>query len=281
MSHSSRTDDSDDRYLLGHGEQEWQRLLHQHGVWRHTLLDSLAAHGIGLGARVLEAGCGNGALLADLADLVGAEGRAVGVEIDTGAAEDALRWAAAGRPWVEVRAGDLMQLDSVLGPEPPFDLVVSRWVLSFLPDPAAAVARLAEQLRPGGLLVVQDYDYDGIRVAPGEPIFDHLFHEVVPKAYARSGGDPFVACRLPAIYAEQGLELTAVEPHCLAGPPTSPVFGWAERFFRQHAPKLVAQGVFSEEQRRQLDAAWDRAHETPGCVFFSPIVVSVVGRKPA
>ena len=271
----------DERYLLGHGDQEWERLIHQHEVWRHTLLDALPRLGIGEGARILEAGCGNGALLADLAEVTGPEGRAVGVELDPGAAEGARRFATESRAWVEVRQGDLFELDQVLEDEPVFDLVVSRWVLSFLSKPKEAVASLVDRLEPGGLLLIQDYDYDGIRVEPGAPFFERLFRVLMPRAYGLHGGDPYIACKLPRIYAELGIELVELDPHCQAGPLDCPAAQWAERFFRQHAPNLVEQGALSEVEAEEMLAAWDEAHATPGAVFFSPLVVNVVGRKPA
>ena len=273
--------DQDERYLLGHGEEEWDRLNEQHLTWRHTLLDPLPRYrplpADGSGLRVLEAGCGNGALLADLADYAGPEGTAVGVELDPAAAGRARR-ANAERPWVEIREGDLLELDSLLG-NVTFDLVVSRWVLSFLSRPEAAVEQLAHRLAPGGVLVVQDYDYDGLRVYPGDPLFEKLFN-IMPEAYRQRGGDAWIACRLPALFEGSGLELLAVDPHCQAGPPSSPVFRWVERFFLQHDHTLVEGGLLTAEERQGLRAAWRGARETPGTVLFSPLVVNVVGRRP-
>ncbi|MEM8993873.1 MAG: methyltransferase domain-containing protein [Acidobacteriota bacterium] len=260
----------DPEYLLGHGQQEWQRLDDQHRVWRHTLLDSLGRLPLADDADVLEVGCGSGALLADLADLVG--GDAVGVEIDPAAAERArvvLGDAA------EVRRGDVLELD--LGRR--FDLVVARWVLSFLHQPKRAIERMAAHLEPGGILVVQDYNYDGLRVTPGDPALDRLF-EVVPEAYAHNGGDAWVTTHVPRLFAELDLQLVAVEPHCLAGGPSSPVFGWVETFFRHHIPTLVKDGLLTEGEAAAALGAWTAVRDVPGTVLFSPLVVNVIGRKP-
>lgn len=269
---AGRRPSPDDEYLLGHGQQEWQRLAEQHRVWRHTLLDSLGQLDLATAPHILEVGCGSGALLADLASLAGDGGRAVGVEIDPAAVERARR--ALGDA-ADVHQGDVLNLD--LGAR--FDLVVARWVLSFLRQPRQALERMVEHVRPGGLVVIQDYNYDCLRVTPGDPALDRLF-EVVPEAYAQHGGDAWVATQLPRLFAELDLELIAVEPHCLAGGPESPVFSWVEAFFRQHIPTLVTDGLLSDEEAENAFAAWTAVHDVPGTVIFSPLVVNVIGRKP-
>ena len=179
-------------------------------------------------------------------------------------------------PGAEVRRDDVLSLE--LGER--FDLVVARWVLSFLRQPRRALERMVAHVEPGGLVLVQDYDYDSIRVEPGDPAIDRLF-QLMPEAYVLRGGDAWLATRLPRLYAELGLELMTVEPRCLAGAPGSPVFGWVESFFRQHAWTLVEDGLLSaEEHARSLDA-WTAVQQVPGTVFFSPLVVAVAGRRPA
>ncbi len=268
---------TDAEYLLGHGEHEWDRLDEQHLVWRHTLLDALAPLGIGPGSRLLEVGCGNGVLLRDLASIVGPRGRAVGIERDPSAVARA-RQTLAELPWAEVRQDDLFELHPA-DPADAFDLVVARWVLAWLPTPERALAHLVPQLRPGGLLLVQDYDYDSIRLEPPQAALVHLF-EAMTQGYALNGGDVWCAVRLPRLYVEAGLELIEVEPHCKAGGPDSGVFRWAERFFRQHVQRLVDDGLLSAAERDASLTGWDTARATPGSVFFSPLVVNVVGRRP-
>ena len=262
----------DEKYLLGHDDEEWRRLAEQHGLWKPTLLDSLERLGVADGATILEVGCGSGVLLADLAALAGSTGRATGVELDEQAFAQARAKLGAN---ADVHRDDVMSLE--LGQS--FDLVVARWVLSFLPRPRLALERMLEHVRPGGLIVVQDYDYDGLRVTPGDPALDRLF-EVMPEAYAQHGGDAWIATQLPRLYAELGIELVAVEPHCFAGPPSSPVFRWVETFFRQHTATLVEDGLLTTEEREQSLAAWTAVHEVPGTVLFSPLVVNVIGRRP-
>ena len=139
------TDLSMSDYLLGHSDREWSRLAEQHHLWRDTLLEHLPDLE---GASVLEVGCGNGMLLADLAARVGPGGRCVGIERDPAAAAQAR----ARVPTATLHQGDLRLLP--LGG--PHDVIVARWVLSFLPDPAEIIVRLAGALGLGVLFFVNN-----------------------------------------------------------------------------------------------------------------------------
>jgi SAM-dependent methyltransferase len=92
--------------------------------------------------RALDVGCGAGGLMVRLSML----GWAVeGVEWDEAAA------AIARGTGHQVHAGNAMRLVPELGP---YDLVVLNHVIEHLQDPAAALARLAELLAPGGRIVL-------------------------------------------------------------------------------------------------------------------------------
>lgn len=97
------------------------------------------------GRRVLELGCGQGFMLARLEDRY----ETWGLDVAPYAVEQAARFAPRSRCAVaDVEAG--------LPPEVAaggFDLVVAKYVLEHLADPAAALVRIAGLLRPGGTLL--------------------------------------------------------------------------------------------------------------------------------
>lgn len=100
------------------------------------------------GERVLDVGCGNGALSLALAPLVGA---VVGLDISGPMlATAAGRAEAAGLSNVTFEKGDA-QVHRL--PEASFDAAVSRFGVMFFEDPAAAFANIRGMLRPGGRLV--------------------------------------------------------------------------------------------------------------------------------
>ncbi|GAA4682538.1 methyltransferase domain-containing protein [Pseudonocardia yuanmonensis] len=124
-------------------------------TFRHV--DSL---GIARGARVWEVGAGGPSVPRGLAARVGPDGLVVATDI----APEALT--AAEAPGLRVLRHDVTTDD----PPGTFDLVHARLVLTHLPRRHEALRRMAAALRPGGILLVEDFDID-LQPAPclGDP----------------------------------------------------------------------------------------------------------------
>jgi hypothetical protein len=56
----------------------------------------------------------------------------------------------------------------------PFDAVVGRYVLQFISDPSAAIARLSSHLHPGGVMFFHELDWAGARSSPTVPTYDRV-----------------------------------------------------------------------------------------------------------
>jgi len=113
--------------------------------------------GVKRGWSCLEAGAGSGSIAAWLSERVGHEGRVLATDIDT-------------RHLRHLRFGNLTVQDHDLRhaplPEGCFDLVHMRLVLIHLPNREQVLQRLASALKPGGLLVVEDFDSLSLRPDP-------------------------------------------------------------------------------------------------------------------
>lgn len=101
--------------------------------------------------RVLDVGCGPGALASRLARRVGAE-RIAAVD----PSESFVAACAARVPGADVRRGGAEELP---WPDGTFDAVLAQLVINFLPDPAAGVAECVRVTRPGGVLAACVWDY--------------------------------------------------------------------------------------------------------------------------
>lgn len=118
--------------------------VHDDGTIRQLL-----ARGVGEGWRCLEIGGGLGTITRWLADRVGPRGHVLATDIDTRFLDSI------ARENVEVRRHDILQ-DPL--PEAAFDLAYTRLVLEHLSDPDAALERMVKAVKPGGWLMVEDFE---------------------------------------------------------------------------------------------------------------------------
>lgn len=263
-------------YVLGTSEHELERLRFQNTVWGPVTERFLDRVGVPAGARVLDVGTGPGFALAALRERVGEGGSITALD----AAEDWTRHLEGeleARGWnnVILQRGDVRECD--LESEG-YDFIFMRWVLSFLPDPAALIQRLAGCLAPGGRLAIQDYNHEGLSLFPESAGFVSVV-QATRDYVAGEGGDLWVASRLPGYMRSAGLELVDYTPNVLCGGPDSPAFQWAHRFFPYHVARMVEAGVLSEADRSLFDREWRERREDPDAVFFSPIVMDCAGKR--
>jgi len=137
----------------------------------------------GAGGRWLELGAGEGAFTLALADLLGPTGRITAVDRDARALGRMRDEVAARFPETRIATvtGDFRQAV----PDGEFDGLLAANSLHFVTDPAAVLRDAAARLRPGGHVVVVEYDADR-----GNPWVPH----------------PFSARRFPEIAAAAGLQ---------------------------------------------------------------------------
>ncbi len=111
------------------------------------------------GEHGLDIGCGPGLLSCELARDVGPSGRVVGIDTSSDmvvvSAERARRSALAGR--TEFAVGDAVELHF---PAQNFDFATAVQVYEYVADLPRALSEAYRVLKPGGLLVVMDSDWD-------------------------------------------------------------------------------------------------------------------------
>lgn len=189
-------------YVHGYATPEQERLLAQAEHWRHRLIadgTSLAA-----GTRLLEVGCGVGAVLAVLAEeFPGID--VTGVDIEE-------RQLAFAREHLARRGIDaaLVHADGQQLPfaDGSFDHVWMMWFLEHLPDPLAALTEARRVLVAGGRITAIEVDYSTCRAEPSTDAIEALFATVVRGMDA--GGSSDAGTRLPGWLAEAGF--TQVDP---------------------------------------------------------------------
>ncbi len=264
-------------YLLGVNNQELERLRFQHSVWGPVTQRFLERLKVAPGWKCLDVGSGPGFVTMDLREMVGERGEVTALE-----PSDFYRQWLAGeakrRGWRNVRMLEGKAEDAEL-PADRYDLIFSRWVMSFVPDPKRFLARLLGALRPGGVIALEDYYYEGLSLYPRGGPFDRMA-DVVREYYRRGGGNPYVTGDLPGIFRERGLRLLEFSPVCLSGGPASGVMEWGHRFFTLHMPEMVDRGIVTREEGDAIIADWHAHRRNPDALFFSPLVVDVAAQRP-
>ncbi len=158
------------------------------------------------GMRVLDVGCGTGAITRGIAEAVGPGGYVVGVDRDPGLIERA-RAGAAVFANLRFETGDATSLAY----DAAFDVVTAARTLQWIADPGRAVRRMARAVAPGGWLVVLDYNHARNAWDPTPPAEFAAFYPRFLAWRASNGWDNDVADHLPALLEAAGL--TGSESH--------------------------------------------------------------------
>ena len=234
----------------------------------------LQSTGIGPGWRCLEIGGGGGSIASWLADCVGADGSVVATDIDPRFLD---RLSTPSRRQLSVQRHDVT-VDPL--PDETFDLIHARLVLQHLPTAATVLPKLVAAIRPGGWLVVEDFDPTFVDRAfpvfdPGTaPLVRRIFDGVGTLLETRGAG-PGWARGLHARFTAANLVDVSVEGHLEIRNGGSPGASIDVANLEQAGPALVAAG-----QIETADIERILAHLTdPAFTYSSPMMFCAVGRR--
>ncbi len=142
----------------------------------------VAAAEVAAGERVLDIGCGRGAVLRPAAHAVGPDGEVVGIDLAQGMVEQLRRYLQlAGVEHATVRHGDA---EAIGEPDGSFDVALGGFMIFFAPDPTIVLGELYRVLRPGGRVALSIFDGP-----PGFPWQGEVFRELLGEQPSRSGDE--------------------------------------------------------------------------------------------
>ncbi|WP_200308790.1 class I SAM-dependent methyltransferase [Streptomyces adelaidensis] len=192
------------RYLFDNADDQTRErfsvLESRYDPWSRKALENT---GVGPGWRCLEVGGGGGSLGDWLGERVGPDGEVLVTDLDP-------RWAVQRQLPANVR---LLTHDITRDPMPgdgDFDLVHARLVLLHLPERTRVLERLTGALRPGGWLVLEEFDcgWTPVLATPdGEAgaLFERV-HGALLEALGQAGAEPLWGRQVVGEMMRAGLE---------------------------------------------------------------------------
>ena len=202
-----------DGYVLGHTAAEMKRLAAQARLIDPITRRFLVSAGISEGMRVLDVGSGAGDVAILLTSLVGPNGEIVGTDPALTAIDAAeKRVSASSLMNVTFRHGD----PATMVFDKPFDAVVGRYVLQFISDPSAAIARLSDHLRPGGVMFFHELDWDGARSSPLVPTYARVCSWIM-RTIEAGGAQIRLGASLASLFERAGLPTPTLRLESLIG----------------------------------------------------------------
>jgi SAM-dependent methyltransferase len=231
------------------------------------------------GQDVLDVGCGPGTLTIETARRT-LPGRVVGLDVNPEMLAAAREASPPGAlPNLTFLEGDIRDG----GWEDEFDLVTAARVLQWIPDAERALAPVIAAARPGGLIVVLDYDHTRARWTRPPASWTRFYAAFL--AWRAAGRlDNAVIERLPGLFEGAGLRGIRVVPH------VSTVSAGEADFFRvagmwrlaadSRGRQMVAAGHLGEAERgAALDDYTDWMQSAAASVTLHE--ACVIGRRPA
>ena len=245
-------------YLLADQPSELERLQLQSRVWEPSgrrLLDEI---GEGSGARVLDVGCGAIGWLRLLSEWVGAEGEVVGTDID-----DALL--AAARQFVDTEGlGNVVLVKDDLFASKlessSFDLVHARFQIAPLGRGADQMSNHVRVLRPGGTVVLEEWDVSSWHFNPPVRALERLI-ELIGQSFVKSGGSVHVGLELLDLLRAFGIEGN-VRAEVVALPPRHPYLRLPLQFATALEERLLS--MVTADELEQIRREAEAELEEPG-----------------
>jgi SAM-dependent methyltransferase len=264
-------------YILGTDARELARLRFQHQAWVEQGYALWTRAGLRAGDTVLDLGCGPGFTSLELAHVVGAEGRVIARD-QSESFLAFLRHECAQRPQcpVEASLGAVETLDLPAGS---LDAAYSRWLFCWLPEPEAALQRVARMLRPNGALVLHEYlDWGAMRLMPHGPAFARAV-EVCLASWQLGGGDINFAARVPELALRVGLAIEHFAPIARVGGVGSLEWRWLGDFFQGYLPRVEERGLLTAAERAAWEREWAARTAAGDSFVLAPTMAGVILRQ--
>lgn len=249
-----------ERERLGYIEQSWDP-----GSTSH-----FNDIGVSAGWDVLMVAGGGGSLVEWMAERVAPTGKVLATDLDP----RFLRPLTQRHRNLEVREHNVVTEDL---PADRFDLVHTRLLVSFLPEREAVIAKMARSVKPGGWLMIEDFDSASLGPAyPSEA--SEKVRQASAEFHLKNGYDHYTGRRLAGWFRRAGM--VEIDAHgsvlSLRGSASAALTPVYLAALRQQRSRMIEAGLISEEDFKGLE----QRYADPEYDSLSHTMMTVWGRRP-
>jgi SAM-dependent methyltransferase len=163
------------------------------------------------GMRILDVGCGTGAITVDIAKEVGPEGIVLGIDRDDANLTIAIQ-EYGGIENLRFESADILTFDVGNRFDSGFDIVTAARTIQWISEPKRAIVNMKKAAKPGGHLIVLDYNLDETRWEPEPPVFFQRFYQAFLDWRSANNWGNRTASHLPEFFRSAGLVEIASHP---------------------------------------------------------------------
>jgi ubiquinone/menaquinone biosynthesis C-methylase UbiE len=252
-------------------ELELDRLRLTQEIYDPITIRHLELLRVSEGWKCLEVGAGAGSMVQWLATRVGPTGKVVAADIDMRFLRQL------SLPNLEIRQHDILK-DDLEADE--YDLVHCRCLLLHLPEPEEGLKRMANALRPGGCLLIEETDYGSVLSTditnPSAVTFTSAYRAGLDFLRKKGILDPYFGRRVRGLVEELGFVDIGHEGWTCVNRGGDPFARLNLMTVQAAAKPMIAAGSVTREQ---LDA-FQHQFLDPAFYYIGLTLFAVWGRRP-
>ena len=218
------------------------------------------------GEQVLDAGCGLGDDTFEIAQIVGSQGRAIGIDVSETMILEARRRAVARCLPAEFEVGDAQALRFT---DATFDACRTERMLMHVPDAERAFTEMVRVIRRGGRLSVFDFDWE-------TQIVDSPYTEttrLITRSFCDNFKNGWIGRRLPRLFKQHGMTDVSIAPQTIILN-----YPFLELLLGGHLTRAQQAGLVSSADAERWWTNLREAHEA-GTFIYAITALIVAGTK--